>query len=119
MLAAATLAALALAFQCWGRHLYNYRVRERGIEIVVLGRIVAWRLRFDDITSIRKVSFVETWRFRDPAVVFSLRLGNRLWGDGALVQRRRGCLRAVLMSPDDVEAFVADGNRGLRGGGDQ
>jgi hypothetical protein len=88
MLAAATLAALASAFQCWGR-------------------------------SIRKVSFAETWRFRDPAVVFSLRLGNRLWGDGALVQLRRGCLRAVLMSPDDVEAFVADGNRGLRGGGDQ
>ncbi|HET9554009.1 MAG TPA: hypothetical protein VFP50_13650 [Anaeromyxobacteraceae bacterium] len=95
------------------RWLFAYRIGETRLEIALFRRIVVWRLPFDTIAGVRRVSFLETLPFGSADTLFAVRLGNRVWGECVLITLKRGFPRAVLVSPDDADRFVSEARKKL------
>ena len=98
---AVVLLCSALVFQFAGRHVYNYRVTDRGVEIVLFGKLPIKRVPFNNIAEVRVAPTVtEMLPFKGIA------FGNRVWGRAVLVRQKRGLIRRLFITPDDPEQFV-------------
>lgn len=93
-------------FQYLWRYIYNYRISERGIEILLFGIMPLMCMHFKDIVEIKIVPLSQIWPWVSIRMFFTLRYGNRFWGQAVLVRRQHGIFRAVIITPDDAENFV-------------
>jgi|SRR5882757_3046830 hypothetical protein len=84
------------------RFLYGYRVHNHAIEVVLFHLLPVYRIPIEDIESIQKAS----WRELGIGGA-TLRLGNRVFGQGVLIQRRSGWFRRVVISPEDPDSFIS------------
>ena len=99
---------LILFIQVAGRYVLNYKVRETGVDVLVLGVIPVKRIPFKNVAEIREVSWRETCRLNEDSL-FTLRIGNRLFGRGVLIRQKRWILRKIiLMTPDKPDEFVRE-----------
>jgi hypothetical protein len=89
-------AAQILGPRCW-----KYRLTNDSIEFVMFGRFRVWSSSFEDITDIKRVSFIRLF------ATFTLSLVNRpFFARCVLVRLRRGVFRAVVMTPDQPDDLV-------------
>jgi len=106
-IAAAVVAVLvviaAIAALPW---LYDCRVREQSIEIVLFRKLPIYRLRLANVVSVVKVSRKEL--AIKSAQGGTLGLGNRPFGEFVLVTKRKGPFRRIVLTPADAEAFVSE-----------
>lgn len=93
-------------FQLFGRYLYNYRLEEDSIKFIFLGKITLGRIPFSSVREIRKVSFKEALFPNGVAGLLALRVGNRVWGEILLIQRKNGVFKTILITPDTSNEFV-------------
>lgn len=96
----------ALLFQYGGRYVYNYKIRERSIEIKLFGKIPLKRILFNNIAEIRRTSYRETSPFKIAEMFSTLRFGNRIWGEIVLVRQKKGFIKIVLITPDNADVFI-------------
>ena len=102
------IACVVLLFQYAGRYVYNYEIKETGVEIVLFGKIPLKRMDFNNIVEIRKTTYKETMPFKNAEMFSTLRFGNRIWGDIVLVRLKKGFVKAVLITPDNADRFIND-----------
>ena len=107
MLAVGSLIASAVVlFLIFKGGLFVYRTTDKRLEVVLLGIIPLVRVPFEDIEEIRKGSprdFLHAKEFNYSPV----NLRSRLFGQTVIVRRKKGILRAILITPRDVDGFVA------------
>jgi hypothetical protein len=90
----------ALLFQFAGRYVYNYRITNFGIEIVMFSRFPLKRIAFSNISEIKiSSSLKEMLPFK--AVAF----GNRIWGQPVLVHQKKGIFRTIFITPDNSAIY--------------
>jgi hypothetical protein len=83
------------------RFLYDYRIRDGRIDILLFRRLPIYRVPIAEIASIAKTR----WRqLRIDGGV--LRFGNRLFGDCVLIAKRKGQFRRLVIPPADADAFI-------------
>ena len=97
--------------QFFWRWIIRYRITNSSIEVVLFGCIPISKTLFPDILEVRSVSFNELLPWKNLQSVGWYRLGNRVWGDGVLIRRRRGMVRRFVISPDEPRDFVNELNR--------
>ena len=66
------------------------------------------RVRFRDVTEIRKITYKEAILRLSP---LTLHFGNRLWGDIVLIKKSKGLNRSLVITPDNAERFIDDVKR--------
>jgi hypothetical protein len=86
------------------RLLYNYRISDDCVQVVLFNLVPLRRVPFSNIAEIKKVTRGEvSWN------PFSVELwGNRLFGQVVLIRKKRGLVRAMLITPDNADSFVQD-----------
>jgi hypothetical protein len=104
------LAIFVFFAQFLWRWIVRYRVTDLGIEVLLFGLIPESKTQLKDILEVRKVSFSELLPWKNPKSVGWFRLGNRLWGDGVLIRRKRGIFRNFVITPDEPDEFVKELN---------
>ena len=99
----ATLGTLFVVFaSVYGlRFVYEYRVKNRAVEIVLFHLLLVYRVPVRDIDLIKKISWREA-----SAGGGILRLGNRLTTQCVLIHKRRGWVRRIVITPEDPDGFV-------------
>lgn len=102
LLALLLIVLTGTAFQLFGRYLYNYRLTDDSIQLVVAGVVPVMTIRYAEIARIREASFGQALK----SGLFTLRLGNRIIGGIVLIQRKKGLIRSILLTPDDVPTFL-------------
>jgi len=103
VLIVAFVAVLTLCWTVFGlRVIYGYRVRNRAIEITLFHVLPVYRLPIDNIEQIQKASWYELG-----IGGCTLRLGNRITGQGVLIKKRKGWFRRVVISPNDPDKFIS------------
>jgi hypothetical protein len=83
------------------RFIYEYRIRDNGIEFVIFGTISVYRVSVNNIESAEKIS-----RRQLGIGGFTLRLGNRFMSTCVLIRKRRGPIRKIVITPADPDKFV-------------
>ena len=90
------------AFQFLGRYLYNYRLTEKSVQVVLFGSLPLFSIQYKNIKSAQNVALTETlW-----PNLFILRFGNRIFGGVVLIKKNNGLVRSILITPDDPEEFT-------------
>ena len=103
---AAVAAAVFLSVSYCLRFIYDYRLSDHAVEVLLFGLIPVWNLPFEEIQAIRKVSWRELGIGRS-AFRRMLRVGNRLFGQSVLITRKRGWVLHVVVTPKDADGFVS------------
>ena len=85
------------------RYIYDYEIEGDRIAVKLFSAIPVMRIRINDILEIRGCSFRELLM---PS--FALRLGNRVWGKGVVIRKKRGLFRTVIMTPDNPAGFIEE-----------
>jgi hypothetical protein len=94
---------VVLSAQYLDRYLYGYRLSDGSIEIVLFNVVPINRIRYDRITGIRSISSGRMWLDLD---LFVVRFGNRVWGPGVLIFRKRWL--PIVITPDNAEELVRE-----------
>jgi hypothetical protein len=94
--------SIFLVFQFGRRLIYDYRITDGGIDIVLLRALPIWRIPFDDIESVR----IASWKELNLGFT-TLRLGNRFTSRYLVIKKRRGWFRYVAITPVDAEKFAS------------
>lgn len=97
------------------RYVYNYRVSNTRIEIVLFGKIPIKSIPFSNIVELRKMAFKETLPFKSMEMFLALRFGNRVWGQIVSIQQKKGLIKTILISPDNADRFIEDVQGHLQG----
>jgi hypothetical protein len=84
------------------RFVYGYRLANRKIEVVLFHVLPVYWVRIEDIETIRKASWSELGVFDT-----ILRMGNRLFGECVLIQKRKGVFRRVVITPHNADGFIS------------
>lgn len=92
------------------RFVISYRIREGAVDVRLMKLLTIVRLRPRDVVKVEKVRALSLRAVVSSQLAASL--GNRLWGDCLIVTKRRGIVRRILITPDDVDAY----GRALRAG---
>jgi hypothetical protein len=85
------------------RFVYGYRLKNGNIQVTLFHVLPIYRIRIEDIETIRKASAWRELGLFDS----TLRMGNRLFGDAVLIGKRKGVVRRVVITPPDANAFVS------------
>ena len=93
-------ALVALVVLCL-RFIYDYRINDRAIEVLLFRLIPLYRLPFDNIESIKKISLREAGLGG-----FTIRLGNRIMGARLLITKKRGLFKKIIITPDKIDEFI-------------
>lgn len=81
--------------------IYDYRVKENSLDIIIFGGIFVYHIPFDDIQSIRMASW------NDIKLDFqTMRIGNSFSNKKVLVTRKVGKYYKVIITPGNAEQFV-------------
>lgn len=108
------LAVLALAV-FGARYLFDYRLSERGLYVVVLRWVPVKVLSLRRIAAVQRGPFDESfWRW---GAFTNVRLGNRPGGEVVLVKTRGLPITGVVVTPADPDAFEQDLRRLLESRG--
>lgn len=91
-----------LVFQFGRRLIYDYRITDGGIDIVLFRALPIWRIPFDDIESVR----IASWKELNLGFT-TLHLGNRFTSRYLLIKKRGGWFRHVAITPVDAEKFAS------------
>jgi hypothetical protein len=94
-----------LIFQAFARYFYNYKISKDSIRIVLLEKITLFRISFSNIIEIKKISFKEA--LSNDEYFWALKFGNRIWGEGVLIRRKKGFLKMILITPDRADEFIS------------
>lgn len=101
------LAATALFLRYVGlRLIYDYRILDDGIGLVLFRSFNIWKIPYDEISDIREVIWNKGVAAQDISW-FALKLGNRLQGNFVLLRRKKGLLKEIHLTPRDVDQFVS------------
>ncbi|MBX3712823.1 MAG: hypothetical protein KF800_12745 [Lysobacter sp.] len=95
------VAVFFLAIFCL-RFLYDFRIDDEGVVLLVLRTFRVVEFRFDEIKAVRAVKWYETGIGGT-----TLRLGNRLVATCVLMEMRNGIFRRIVITPPDPVAFAA------------
>lgn len=95
------LLSIFLVFQFGRRLVYDYRITDGGIDIVLFRALPIWRIPFDDIEPVR----IASWKELNLRGFTTLRLGNRFTSRYVVI-KKRGWFRTVAITPADAEKFV-------------
>jgi len=104
------------AFQLLGRYVYNYRLTDTSIQVVVARAVPVMRIRFADIEEINELTWKQVLTFPLRQLLkflFALSFGNRIIGRAVHIQKRNGLIRSFVLSPDDVPAFLQQASEHL------
>ena len=88
------------------RFVYDYRIRNESVEIVLFRIAPIYRIPINSIESIK----VATWRELGVGF-FTLRFGNRFTITRMVLIEKQGLQRRVVITPDDPHAFVSEVQR--------
>ena len=99
--------SVTLAFQILGRYIFNYRITNDSLQFVVFGKVPYMYIKLANIAEVRKVSFKEATFQKGIEGVLVLRCGNRLWGRGILIRRKKGIFKTILITPDNADEFIS------------
>jgi hypothetical protein len=102
VLAATTLFARYVGL----RLIYDYRLLDDGIGLVLFRSLNIWKIPYSEISDIRKVSWNKGTGRQDISW-FALKLGNRLQGNFVLLRRKKGLLKEIHLTPRDADQFVS------------
>lgn len=83
------------------RFIYDYRIKNNAVEILLFRLMPIYRLPVENIESIQSVGW---GRLGIGGGV--IRLGNRFCRHGVLIEKRRGWFRYIVITPADVEGFL-------------
>lgn len=87
------------------------RVSEWGVEVWE-GIVPVARIRYEDILEIRPVTFKEMLPWHNRQAINWYRAGGKFYVPKAvLVQKRKGIIKFVVISPEDVDAFIREVKR--------
>ncbi len=87
------------------RYIYNYQIRDTAIEIVLFGKIPIRRIPYNNIAEIRKLPFKVVLPL-SIEMFSALSFGNRVWGTGVLVRKKKGMIKQILITPDNPDRFI-------------
>jgi len=90
-----------LVFQFGRRLVYDYRITDGRIDVVLLRALPIWRIPFDDIESVR----IASWKELNLGFT-TLRLGNRFTSRYVVIKKSSGWFRYVAITPVDAEKFA-------------
>jgi hypothetical protein len=93
--------SIFLVFQFGRRLVYDYRITDGGIDIVLLRALPIWRIPFDDIEPVR----IASWKELNLDFT-TLRLGNRFTSRYVVIKKSSGWFRYVAITPVDAERFA-------------
>jgi hypothetical protein len=93
--------AMFVLSQMFLRYVYNYDVKGDRVRVVLFRLIPCMTIRITDIREIEERSPLELWKLTPV-----LKFGNRLWGDCVLIQKKRGLIRSIVITPDNAHEFV-------------
>ncbi|WP_284321699.1 hypothetical protein [Dyella acidisoli] len=96
-------AIILCATVCTLRFVYDYRVKNHSIEIVLFRALPIYRIPVDNIDLIQKSSWLGLG-----IGGAALRFGNRIFGTCVLVRRRSGLFRRIVITPEDADKFIND-----------
>ena len=105
--------SLLIAVACFGlaligallslRFIYDYRVGNQAVGVVLFRVVPVYRLPFEQIEQIGKTS----WKQLGIGGVGALRFDNRFTGQRVLIQKRTGLIRRVVITPDQPDEFIS------------
>jgi hypothetical protein len=97
---AVAITAVLVAVQVAGPRALDYRISDRGLEVMLFRRVP---IRIVPLNRIVDVSDdrVGKWEY-----LFAFRLGNRFVGQAVVVRTRRPLLWRILITPNDPGEFV-------------
>jgi hypothetical protein len=96
-----TVPVLVLFLHLFTRYVYNYDVKGDRVRVVLFRLIPIMTIKIGNIKKIEECSPAELWKLTPV-----LKFGNRLWGGCVLIQKKRGLVRALVITPDDAHEFV-------------
>jgi hypothetical protein len=91
-----------IAFVIPLRQIYDYRVTNGAVEVVLFHWLPVVRVHFDDIESAQILS----WKEFRLASITTLRMGNRFAARYVLITKKRGWFRHLAITPADPVSFV-------------
>ena len=84
------------------RYIYDHDVKNGCFRILLFSSLPLMHVPLAEIRDVREVALKEGWRRRS----FALKLGNRIRGDYVIIERKRGILRTLIVTPDNPGEFV-------------
>lgn len=88
-------------------YIYDYRLADKNMEIVLFGTIPIIKVPYDEIKSVREVSLKETL-----IPDFStLRFGNRFTSSIVEIQKKGAIVKRILITPEDSKKFIETVNK--------
>ena len=95
-------------FQWFGRYIWNYRVTEKSIQIVLFGTIPIINIDYDAMAYLCELTTKEV--FTKGAFVY--RWGNKLFTrHNEKKKKNKGLIKTIIITPDDAQAFVQEVRR--------
>jgi len=86
--------------QVLGPYCGRYTFDGSCIKFILFGSFRAWEVRVGDIEDIQEISVVSLF------ITPSLHLMNKPFGKYVLVRKKNGIIRNIVITPDDVSAFI-------------
>jgi len=103
------LIVMALLYQYAMRYVFNYRITNESIKLIVFGVVPLCKIvSRDNIEYVKEISYREASGLN---MLFATRLGNRLWGRILLIRKKRGIFKNILLSPDSIDEYIDTLNR--------
>jgi hypothetical protein len=97
ILVAGGLVLVFLLGQFLLRFIYSYDIKGGAIRILLFYAIPMIRIPISQVVKVTRPSTVELWLNPFCAVGF----GNRLIGNAVLVQKKRGLIKSIIITPND------------------
>lgn len=97
-----------LLFQFATRYVYNFKIKEYSIEVVLFGKIPMMRIHFNNIVEIKKTSYKEMMFMISRLWPLKVLICNRIWGELILVRQKKGIFKVVFITTDDADGFIQE-----------
>ena len=105
-------------YQYAGRYVYNYRLKNKSIQLVLFKIIPIRNIYLKNIVEIKKSSFRFFWEefnpLKNPLLFFiSEQWVNRFWGDRVVIHKK-GLTKFVFLSPDNADDFIGEAQEQMK-----
>lgn len=91
------------------KYIYNYRIKNNEIQIVLFNKIPLKRIHYKDIECIIKMD----QQYPSLNMIGAQAWGNRIWGDFVLIKRYKGILKQIIITPDKADDFIEEVKAGI------
>jgi hypothetical protein len=93
----------ALLIQFVLRYIYTYDIYDERVRVLLFSVVPIFWV---PISEIREAKYFYAHFFLRP--FWALRFGNRLWGEGVILRKRRGLIRSIIITPEDARSFIEE-----------